>query len=623
MRGGERPVGAPYDDEVTSGAVGNGPTSPGGTGSGAVGGAPGHRVDGRYVLERELGRGGMGVVWEALDTRLERRVAVKELLLRGAVDEEERAHWVARARREAQAIARVGHEHVVTVHDVIEAGGQIWIVMERVGSRSLADLVREQGRLPVREAARIGSEVLRGLREVHEAGVLHRDVKPHNVLFRRDGRAVLMDFGVATFEGASQVTQVHEVVGTPRYLAPELAVPLSERSAGAVAAAADVWSVGVMLFEMTEGRAPFRDPDPFEVLVAVRTAPVPAMPHAGPLAPLIEQLLTKDPQQRITGRRAEEALRRIAVRGDEGDGGGLEGVAGAVAGGASGGGSGSGVGSGYGSGPGFASRSEAVRWAADGEASPTADTPAPRPTTPLRKRSGGRPAEPGHVRVRGSLLASVLGVLGVVVLGCGGWFAWSAMHDGGTGHPAAGRVPPQAPVSSPAPPPPSGAPAGPPKQAEPYTRALFRNAATGMCADLPGEGPGMSGIIDQSGCNPSPADNQLWDVTTPHPHEGPHGVDLVMIANSKDRGRLCLDLPGGAAQPVGTTVAEGPCNANRDDNQLWWLDPQSDGTTLIRNAAAGDLCLGVAPRLATQEGAPLSLVDCAPASRTARWHLPH
>lgn len=179
------------------------------------GGTPHTLVDGRYELRRQLGRGGMGVVWEAYDNRLGRQVAVKELLFRGALDPETQAQWVERARREAQAIARIGHEHVVAVHDVIEADGQVWIVMEQVNPHSLADQLREQGRIPALQAAQIGLEVLRGLRAVHAAGVLHRDVKPHNILFRRDGRAVLMDFGIATFEGAAQVTRIHETVGTP------------------------------------------------------------------------------------------------------------------------------------------------------------------------------------------------------------------------------------------------------------------------------------------------------------------------------------------------------------------------------------------------------------------------
>ena len=271
-------------------------------------GAPGRLIDGRYQLQQPLGRGGMGVVWAASDTRLHRRVAVKELLFPGAVDPETQAQWVARARREAQAIARIGHEHVVTVYDVTEADGQVWIVMEQVNPRSLADLLRTHGRLPVQDAARICLEVLRGLRAVHAAGVLHRDVKPHNVLFRRDGRAVLMDFGIATFDGAAQVTRLHETVGTPSYLAPELADPSGRRPPGP---ASDLWSLGVTLYEMVEGRPPFRGPAPYEVLLAVREEELPTPQHAGPLTAVLRGLLTKDPAERLTAGRAEELLRHV------------------------------------------------------------------------------------------------------------------------------------------------------------------------------------------------------------------------------------------------------------------------------------------------------------------------
>ncbi|MFF7215874.1 bifunctional serine/threonine-protein kinase/glutamate ABC transporter substrate-binding protein [Streptomyces sp. NPDC008238] len=270
------------------------------------GGMPHTLVDGRYELRRQLGRGGMGVVWEAYDNRLSRQVAVKELLFRGALDPETQAQWVERARREAQAIARIGHEHVVAVHDVIEADGQVWIVMEQVNPHSLADQLRERGRIPALQAAQIGLEVLRGLRAVHAAGVLHRDVKPHNILFRRDGRAVLMDFGIATFEGAAQVTRLHETVGTPQYLAPELANRLTPTPA------ADLWSLGVTLYEMVEGRAPFRGPTPYEVLEAVRTAEPPPTAHAGPLRPLIDGLLVKEPGARLSAERAEQLLQHVA-----------------------------------------------------------------------------------------------------------------------------------------------------------------------------------------------------------------------------------------------------------------------------------------------------------------------
>lgn len=265
----------------------------------------------RYELQRQLGRGGMGVVWEALDRRLGRLVAVKGLLYRGAVEPETQAQWVERARREARAIARIGHQNVVAVHDVIESDSQVWIVMELLNARSLAELLREQRRLPVAQAARIALQVLRGLRAVHEAGVLHRDVKPHNILFRPNGRALLMDFGIATFEGAVQLTKSQEIIGTPKYLAPELIHRGGEALPHTGTSASDLWSLGVTLFEMVEGRAPFNGLSSFEIFIAVYEQPLPPMAHAGPLAPVIEALLRKDPQERPSARETEAMLMAV------------------------------------------------------------------------------------------------------------------------------------------------------------------------------------------------------------------------------------------------------------------------------------------------------------------------
>ncbi|MEU3730581.1 serine/threonine-protein kinase [Streptomyces sp. NPDC033538] len=265
----------------------------------------------RYRLDKVLGRGGMGVVYEALDTRLDRKVAVKGLR---HPDETPVTHaqWVSRARREAQAIARIEHQNVVAVHDVIEEGGQVWIVMELLNSRSLADLLKDQRQLAVPHAARIGLQVLHGLTAVHRAGVVHRDVKPHNILFRPDGRALLMDFGIATFEGAVQVTRTREIIGTAQYLAPELLSGARDQPRTATAAS-DLWALGVTLYEMVEGRRPFEGLTDLEVLIAVREAPVPPMRYAGPLAVLVDALLCKDPARRPDAAEAEQLLSAVTM----------------------------------------------------------------------------------------------------------------------------------------------------------------------------------------------------------------------------------------------------------------------------------------------------------------------
>nr|WP_237535527.1 bifunctional serine/threonine-protein kinase/glutamate ABC transporter substrate-binding protein [Streptomyces sp. SID3343] len=267
----------------------------------------------------------MGEVWLAVDTALGREVAVKELLLPTSLDASSQRSWLERSKREASAAARIRHENVVTVHDVFEEDGLPWIVMELVISRSLADVIRAEGRLDHAEAARIGLDVLRALRAAHAKGVLHRDVKPANVLLGTDGRVVLTDFGIATFVDAPQVTQFGELLGTPGYLAPERAeqfararpsvltddtsgeCPTAEQS-DALDPASDLWSLGATLYEMVEGVAPFRRASPVEVVDAVVNAP-PAPPrHAGPLEPVIMGLLRKDPIRRLDAKETDALL---------------------------------------------------------------------------------------------------------------------------------------------------------------------------------------------------------------------------------------------------------------------------------------------------------------------------
>src|SRR5919202_374921 len=249
-------------------------------------------VAGRYRLRSLVGQGGMGRVWAAHDEGLERDVAVKEVLLPPAVPDAEREALLARTLREGRAAARVRHPRVVTVYDVVEDDDRPWLVLQLLDPRTLADVLAAEGPLDPARAALIGLQLLDGLAAVHAAGVLHRDVKPANVLFGRDGGAVLADFGVATLEDDAAVTSTGLVLGSPAYLAPE-------RARGeAPTPAADLWSLGATLFDAVEGRSPFHREGPLPTLGALLTEDVPAAPSAGPLAPAIAALLTKDPAAR-------------------------------------------------------------------------------------------------------------------------------------------------------------------------------------------------------------------------------------------------------------------------------------------------------------------------------------
>ncbi|AZM54954.1 serine/threonine protein kinase [Streptomyces sp. WAC 01529] len=261
---------------------------------------------GRYRLGEPIGRGGMGRVWRAQDEVLHRAVAVKELTAAQYVQEADRAVLFARTRTEARAAARINHPAVVTVHDVVEYDDRPWIVMELVEGCSLADAVRERGRVESGEAARIGLWTLRALRAAHAAGVLHRDVKPGNVLLSEDRRILLTDFGIAAIEGDSTVTRTGEVVGSVDYLAPE-------RVSGAVPGpASDLWALGATLYTAVEGNSPFRRTSPIGTMQAVVTEE-PAPPgHAGVLAPVISALLRKDPAARPTAEEAELMLAEAA-----------------------------------------------------------------------------------------------------------------------------------------------------------------------------------------------------------------------------------------------------------------------------------------------------------------------
>ncbi|WP_217235169.1 serine/threonine-protein kinase [Streptomyces sp. AC555_RSS877] len=266
----------------------------------------GQLVAGRYRLADPIGRGGMGRVWRAHDEVLHRAVAIKELTAALYVSESDRTVLLARTRAEARAAARINHSAVVTVHDVLDHDGRPWIVMELVEGHSLADAVKEQGRVEPTEAARIGLWVLRALRAAHAAGVLHRDVKPGNVLLGRDGRVLLTDFGIAQVEGDTAITRTGEIVGSVDYLAPER---IRGHDPGA---SSDLWALGATLYTAVEGRSPFRRTTPLTTMQAVVDEEPTEPQYAGPLGPVIAALLHKDPALRPDMAEAEQMLAEAA-----------------------------------------------------------------------------------------------------------------------------------------------------------------------------------------------------------------------------------------------------------------------------------------------------------------------
>lgn len=266
----------------------------------------GRLVAGRYRLGEAIGSGGMGRVWRAHDEVLHRTVAIKELTAALYVSESDQAILLARTRGEARAAARINHSAVVTVHDVLEHDGRPWIVMELVEGRSLADAVKDEERVDPREAARIGLWVLRALRAAHTAGVLHRDVKPGNVLLADDGRVLLTDFGIAQIEGDSTITRTGEVVGSVDYLAPER---VRGHDPGP---SSDLWALGATLYTAVEGRSPFRRTSPLTTMQAVVEEEATEPRYAGALAPVISALLRKDPAERPDATEAEHLLAQAA-----------------------------------------------------------------------------------------------------------------------------------------------------------------------------------------------------------------------------------------------------------------------------------------------------------------------
>ncbi|WP_440068321.1 serine/threonine-protein kinase [Streptosporangium sp. OZ121] len=269
---------------------------------------PGYLLAARYRLSEPVGRGGMGTVWRAHDELLNREVAVKEVRLPLVLDEELRAELCARTEREGRATAMVAHPSVITVFDVVTEDERPWIVMELLRARSLEQLLQDHGPLPPRQVAEIGRQVLGALRAVHAKGILHRDVKPSNVLVT-DDRAVLTDFGLAALEGDVSITQAGIVLGSAGYIAPERVLGAKASPSG------DLWSLGATLYTAVEGRGLHGRRTAAAALAALTSGePIP-MERAGPLTPVLRGLLTIDPNSRLEAGRASMMLARVAAGG--------------------------------------------------------------------------------------------------------------------------------------------------------------------------------------------------------------------------------------------------------------------------------------------------------------------
>ncbi|MGH3253557.1 MAG: protein kinase domain-containing protein [Trebonia sp.] len=276
----------------------------------------GRVIAGRYNLQQPIGRGAMGVVWRARDQLLDREVAVKEVVISALIGADERRNAYQRTLREARTAARLSHRGVVAVYDVAEEDGRPWIIMELVPSQSLDQVLVVEGRLPAARVGRIGQQLLSALAAAHAAGVLHRDVKPSNVLIATnktpdgwDERAVLTDFGIAQFEGDPRLTQTGMVMGSPGFAAPER---IRGRDA---ASASDLWSLGATRYAAVEGRGPYeKRGGAITTMSAIINEDAPIAPHAGQLAPIIAALLRRDPTTRMSASAAARMFAQVLSR---------------------------------------------------------------------------------------------------------------------------------------------------------------------------------------------------------------------------------------------------------------------------------------------------------------------
>lgn len=264
-------------------------------------------LSGRYRLNEQIGRGGMGTVWWAHDEVEDREVAVKEMHLPPSLDHRERMNLLRRTEREALAAGRLRHPGLIAIYDMVIEDSRPWLIMEYVAARSLEDVFLDDGPISPRRVAEIGVQLLAALRAAHAAGIVHRDVKPSNVLLETSGRVVLTDFGIATYDGATTLTQTGTFMGSPAYVAPEVArgEPATPSS--------DLWSLGATLYAAVEGRPPYDHETAMATLSALVTSEPDFPVRAGPLRPVLGGLLTKDPARRMNVDRTAEMLAAAAA----------------------------------------------------------------------------------------------------------------------------------------------------------------------------------------------------------------------------------------------------------------------------------------------------------------------
>ncbi|MBP2474131.1 serine/threonine protein kinase [Crossiella equi] len=264
-------------------------------------------IAGNYRLVEHIGSGGMGAVWQAYDERLQRPVAIKQLLLQPGQSEDQMIDARRRAMREARIAARLSHPNAITIFDVVQHNGDPCLVMEYLRSRSLADLLEERKTLPIREVAAIGGQVAGALTAAHQAGIVHRDIKPANILVSDTGVAKITDFGISRAAGDVTVTQTGMMAGTPAYLSPEIAKGHDP------APPSDVFSLGATLYTAIEGQPPFgNNPNPLALLHSVAAGKVEPPRQAGPMTAVLMSLLREQPEDRPSMSQAASTLTALA-----------------------------------------------------------------------------------------------------------------------------------------------------------------------------------------------------------------------------------------------------------------------------------------------------------------------